>query len=82
MQRAAELDPIDRRILEELQRDAGLTNQELAARVGLSPSPCLRRVKALEIVEDTGKVRRGLAHRPGRLFRFASRRTVDIRVLT
>jgi Lrp/AsnC family leucine-responsive transcriptional regulator len=42
------LDPIDHRILEELQRDAGLTNQELAARVGLSPSPCLRRVKALE----------------------------------
>jgi Lrp/AsnC family leucine-responsive transcriptional regulator len=42
------LDPLDRRILEELQRDAGLTNQELAERVGLSPSPCLRRVKALE----------------------------------
>src|SRR4051794_27023887 len=42
------LDSIDRRILEELQRDAGITNQELAARVGLSPSPCLRRVKALE----------------------------------
>lgn len=41
-------DPIDRRILEELQRDASLTNQELADRVGLSPSPCLRRVKALE----------------------------------
>jgi Lrp/AsnC family transcriptional regulator, leucine-responsive regulatory protein len=48
MTRTPELDPIDRRILEELQRDAGLTNQELAARVGLSPSPCLRRVKALE----------------------------------
>lgn len=48
MQRTPELDPIDRRLLEELQRDAGLTNQELAARVGLSPSPCLRRVKALE----------------------------------
>jgi Lrp/AsnC family leucine-responsive transcriptional regulator len=48
MQRLPQLDPIDRRILEELQRDAGLTNQELAARVGLSPSPCLRRVKALE----------------------------------
>ncbi len=42
------LDPIDRRILEELQRDGALSNQELAARVGLSPSPCLRRVKALE----------------------------------
>lgn len=41
-------DRLDRRILEELQQDAGLTNQELAERVGLSPSPCLRRVKALE----------------------------------
>ena len=46
--RPAELDRIDHRILEELQRDAGLSNQELADRVGLSPSPCLRRVKALE----------------------------------
>lgn len=42
------LDPLDRRILEELQKDGGLTNQELAERVGLSPSPCLRRVRALE----------------------------------
>ena len=42
------LDEIDRRILDELQRDGGLTNQDLAARIGLSPSPCLRRVKALE----------------------------------
>lgn len=42
------LDKIDRRILECLQKDGGLSNQELAARVGLSPSPCLRRVKALE----------------------------------
>lgn len=41
-------DRIDRRILGELQQDGGLTNQELAERVGLSPSPCLRRVKALE----------------------------------
>lgn len=42
------LDRLDRRILEELQRDGGLTNQELAERVGLSPSPCSRRVKQLE----------------------------------
>ncbi|MFZ5723669.1 MAG: Lrp/AsnC family transcriptional regulator [Pseudomonadota bacterium] len=41
-------DRIDRRILEELQQDGGLTNQQLAERVGLSASPCLRRVKALE----------------------------------
>jgi len=48
MDRAPAFDPLDRRILEELQQNAGLTNQELAERVGLSPSPCLRRVKALE----------------------------------
>ena len=42
------LDRLDRRILAELQRDGSLTNQQLAERVGLSPSPCLRRVKALE----------------------------------
>ena len=42
------LDKTDRRILDHLQRDGGLSNQELAGKVGLSPSPCLRRVKALE----------------------------------
>lgn len=42
------LDAIDRRILDQLQRDGRLTNLELAERVGLSPSPCLRRVRILE----------------------------------
>jgi Lrp/AsnC family leucine-responsive transcriptional regulator len=42
------LDAIDRRIIAELQADARLTNVELADRVGLSASPCLRRVKRLE----------------------------------
>ncbi|PSF04927.1 AsnC family transcriptional regulator [Marinobacter fuscus] len=42
------LDRTDRRILENLQKDGSLTNQQLAEKVGLSPSPCLRRVKALE----------------------------------
>jgi Lrp/AsnC family transcriptional regulator, leucine-responsive regulatory protein len=42
------LDRIDRRIIAELQADARLSNVELAGRVGLSPSPCLRRVKRLE----------------------------------
>jgi Lrp/AsnC family transcriptional regulator, leucine-responsive regulatory protein len=42
------LDRIDRRILEVLQQDASLSNQALAERVGLSPSPCLRRVRTLE----------------------------------
>lgn len=43
-----ELDRYDRRILELLQREGRLSNQELAERIGLSPSPCLRRVRALE----------------------------------
>src|SRR5262252_11223911 len=43
-----ELDAIDRRIVSELQANARLSNIELAHRVGLSPSPCLRRVKRLE----------------------------------
>ena len=42
------LDRFDRMILERLQQDGALTNQELAERVGLSASPCSRRVKALE----------------------------------
>ena len=42
------IDKIDRNILEQLQQDGSLTNQELADKVGLSPSPCLRRVRALE----------------------------------
>ena len=42
------LDAIDRRILSELQRDGRMTNQALAERVGLSPTPCLRRVRRLE----------------------------------
>lgn len=43
-----ELDKLDRRILQELQRDGAITNLELAERIGLSPSPCARRVKQLE----------------------------------
>ncbi len=42
------MDAKDRQIMRELQRDARLTNAELAERVNLSPSPCLRRVKNLE----------------------------------
>lgn len=42
------LDDIDRRILRALQRDGRLQNVELAKEVGLSASPCLRRVKLLE----------------------------------
>jgi len=42
------LDAIDLKILAEIQDDAALSNVDLAQRVGLSPSPCLSRVKALE----------------------------------
>ncbi|OZI20133.1 AsnC family transcriptional regulator [Bordetella genomosp. 9] len=63
------LDRTDRKILAELQRDGRLTNQELADRVSLSPSPCLRRVRRLEeegyigryvALVDAGKVGFGL----------------------
>jgi len=45
-----DLDPIDRRILGELQRNGRISNVDLAEAVGLSPSPCLRRVRDLESV--------------------------------
>jgi Lrp/AsnC family leucine-responsive transcriptional regulator len=45
---AIELDKTDRRILAILQADGRLTNQEIADKVSLSPSPCLRRIKRLE----------------------------------
>jgi Lrp/AsnC family transcriptional regulator, leucine-responsive regulatory protein len=43
-----ELDRYDRHILEVLQSEGRISNQDLAERIGLSPSPCLRRVKVLE----------------------------------
>jgi DNA-binding Lrp family transcriptional regulator len=43
-----ELDATDWKILRELQRDGRMSNVALAARVGLSPPPCLRRVQALQ----------------------------------
>lgn len=52
---ALELDNKDRRILKALQENGRLQNVELAKRVGLSPSPCLRRVKRLE---DAGVIER------------------------
>jgi DNA-binding Lrp family transcriptional regulator len=44
----ARLDALDWKILEELQNDGRMTNVELAHRIGISPPPCLRRVRALE----------------------------------
>jgi Lrp/AsnC family leucine-responsive transcriptional regulator len=63
------LDDIDKRILRALQRDGRIPNNELAKEVGLSPSPCLRRVRLLEeagvidryvAVLNPAKVGRGL----------------------
>ncbi len=51
---ATRLDPIDRKILSELQGDGRMTNVELARRVGISAPPCLRRVRSLE---DSGLIR-------------------------
>lgn len=52
------LDAMDRRILQVLQEDGRIQNVELAEKVGLSPSPCLRRVK---ILEDAGVIERYVA---------------------
>ncbi|MGY5392626.1 AsnC family transcriptional regulator [Acinetobacter tandoii] len=52
------MDKIDRRILQTLQQDGKLANNELAQRVGLSASPCLRRVKQLE---ETGIIEKYVA---------------------
>lgn len=43
-----QLDRYDRQILQLLQQDGRISNQDLADKIGLSPSPCLRRVRALE----------------------------------
>jgi DNA-binding Lrp family transcriptional regulator len=53
-----QLDDIDLKILEHLQENARISNVELADEVGLSPAPCLRRVRALE---EAGVIRRYLA---------------------
>ena len=42
------LDALDRKILNHLQNNGRVTNQELADEIGLSPSPCLRRMRQLE----------------------------------
>ncbi|OGT31209.1 MAG: AsnC family transcriptional regulator [Gammaproteobacteria bacterium RIFCSPHIGHO2_12_FULL_35_23] len=52
------MDRIDKRLLELLQTDSKINNQELAEKVALSPSPCLRRVKQLE---DEGYINKYVA---------------------
>ena len=54
----SQLDRTDRKILEILQKEGRLSNLELAERVALSPSPCLRRLKRLE---DSGVIRQYVA---------------------
>lgn len=49
-----QIDEIDHRILAAIQADGRITNQALSEAVGLSPSPCLRRVRALE---ETGVIK-------------------------
>jgi DNA-binding Lrp family transcriptional regulator len=53
-----DIDETDFRILEVLQKDGRISNQDLADRVGLSPSPCLRRTRLLE---SAGVVRKYVA---------------------
>ncbi len=52
------IDEIDRHILDELQRDAGASTADVASRVGLSMSPCWRRIRRLE---SLGVIRRKVA---------------------
>ena len=65
------LDAIDRRILDRLQKDGRLSNAELAERVGLSASPCWRRVKALE---EAGVIKGYAAQVPPLVERHGDRR--------
>ncbi|HLU57787.1 MAG TPA: Lrp/AsnC family transcriptional regulator [Pseudonocardia sp.] len=69
MPRDSTLDPVDWRILRELQQDASITNKELAARVGLPTSSCherVRRLRALGVISavravvDPAAIGRGL----------------------
>jgi len=69
MPRESSLDPVDWRILQQLQDDASITNKELAARVGLPTSSCHERVRrlrelgvimAVRAVVDPAAVGRGL----------------------
>jgi DNA-binding Lrp family transcriptional regulator len=61
------LDPIDRKILAELQADGRMTNVELSRRVGISAPPCLRRVRTLE---ESGLIRGYHAKVDGRALGF------------
>lgn len=73
------MDNIDRRILHELQRDGRITNAELAERVSLTATPCLRRLRHLE---RTGVIRAYRAHLDGNYLGFGFESFVTIRMKT
>ena len=52
----AKLDPIDRKILAELQADGRMTNVELASRVGISAPPCLHPTTSTQTIDCTTRV--------------------------
>lgn len=85
MNEPAHLDPVDRRIVRELQRDAGLSHAALAERVGASPASVWRRVRALEKAQVLGKsVRLASAEALGRAVNVLcqvrmSRQTIEAR---
>jgi Lrp/AsnC family transcriptional regulator len=63
MKEADRIDQVDRRIIRELQRDAGLSHAALAEKVGASPASVWRRVRSLELAGVLGKtVRLADAH--------------------
>ena len=84
-----QLDNLDRRILDALQRDGRLQNLELARLVGLSPSACLRRVRLLEeggyrslrdvLREDPDRlsIRSGLSNRKARAVQASGREFLE-----
>lgn len=67
----------DRKILTELQRDGRLTNVELSERVGMSPSPCLRRVRQLE---EKGYIRGYAARVDSRALGFGINAFAEVKV--
>ena len=67
----------DLKILSELQKDSSISNVELAERIGMSPSPCLRRVKHLEA---NGLIQRYVALLDGRKLGVGLMAYVDVKV--
>ena len=73
-----DMDRFDRQILQVLQQDGRISNQDLADRIGLSPSPCLRRVRALE---EAGVITGYRARLDAKLAAFERQKGAQIAVL-